>query len=68
MEDQERINALVEQEVRRRLLEERLQREQTLINKQERDRVEQEQEIARIRKAHQRELQRLKSKYEGKLV
>jgi len=66
LEDQERINALVEQEVRRRLLEEKLQRERTLVNKQECDRMEQEQEITRIRKAHQRELQRLKAKYEGK--
>ncbi|KAK2158584.1 hypothetical protein LSH36_167g07057 [Paralvinella palmiformis] len=67
LEDQERINALVEQEVRRRLLEEKLQRERTLVNKQECDRMEQEQEITRIRKAHQRELQRLKAKYEGNL-
>jgi hypothetical protein len=66
LEDQERINALVEQEVRRRLLEERMERERLWVNKRELERRERDVEMARIRKSHQREMHRLKKKYEGK--
>ena len=68
LEDQERINALVEQEVRRRILEERLERERTWVTKRKQERQERDNEMSRIRKSHQREMHRLKEKYEGKSV
>ena len=61
-----RINALVEQEVKRRLFEERVQREKERRMEREREKMEREQELSKIRKAHDRELQRLKEKYESR--
>ncbi len=63
-----RINALVEQEVKRRLFEERVQREKERRMEREREKQEREQELAKIRKAHDKELQRLKEKYEARCV
>ncbi len=61
-----RINALVEQEVKRRLFEERVQREKERRMERERERQERDSELARIRKAHDKELQRLRDKYEAR--
>ena len=54
----------MEQEVKRRLFEERVQREKQRRMEREIEKLERDQELARIRKAHDRELQRLKEKYE----
>ncbi len=63
-----RINALVEQEVKRRLLEERVQREKQRRIEREKERLERDQELVKIKRAHEREIQRLKEKYESKSV
>ncbi|ELT98871.1 hypothetical protein CAPTEDRAFT_195906 [Capitella teleta] len=64
MEDQERINALVEQEVKRRLLEERVEREKMRRMEREREKLLREREIWRIRRAHARDLEILKQKFD----
>ena len=55
----------MEQEVKRRLLEERVQREKQRRIEREKERLEREQELNKIRKAHEKELQRLKDRYES---
>ena len=58
------MNQLVESEVQKRLLEQRVQREkEVLMEREERD-----SQIAKIRKTHQREMQNLRQKYEATLV
>ena len=82
MEDQERINALVEQvsemfnsdflqtskfleqEVKRRLFEERVEREKVHRMEREREKLLREREIWRIRRAHARDLETLKQKFD----
>ena len=58
-----RINALVEQEVKRRLFEERVQREKQRRIEREREKADREKEMSKIKKAHDREIQRLREKY-----
>lgn len=62
-----RINALVEQEVRRRMFEEKLQREQKRLLERDRDKREREEEIKRLKEAHHREIRQLKARYEKRL-
>ncbi|KAL4238780.1 Kinesin-like protein kif16b [Mactra antiquata] len=61
---QDRINALVEQEVKRRMLEEKIQREQKRQLERDRERREREEEIKRLKDAHHREMKQLKARYE----
>ncbi|KAL3874464.1 hypothetical protein ACJMK2_037473 [Sinanodonta woodiana] len=61
---QDRINALVEQEVKRRLFEEKLQREQIRQLEREKEKIEREEEIRKLKDAHVREIKQLKAKYE----
>lgn len=64
LENQERINALVEQEVKRRLFEEKVEREKQRRIEKEQEKKERDEEISRIRMMHSRELKHLKAKYE----
>ena len=59
-----RINALVEQEVKRRMFEEKLQREQKRQLERDREKREREEEIKHLKDAHHREIKQLKAKYE----
>ncbi|KAK3596008.1 hypothetical protein CHS0354_032527 [Potamilus streckersoni] len=61
---QDRINALVEQEVKRRLFEEKLQRDQIRQLEREKEKMEREEEIRKLKDAHVREIKQLKAKYE----
>ncbi|XP_014781484.1 kinesin-like protein KIF16B isoform X1 [Octopus bimaculoides] len=64
LENQERINSLVEQEVRRRLFEEKVQREKQRRIEKEQEKKERDEEISRLKVMHSRELRQLKAKYE----
>ena len=60
-----RINALVEQEVKRRMFEEKRQRENLRKQEREKEKLEQDLEIQRLKEQHSRELKQLKAKYES---
>lgn len=66
MEHQEHISSLVEQEVKRRLFEERVQRQKQRSVEREREALEREVELNKIKKAHDHELKRMKRRYETK--
>ncbi|XP_045187061.2 kinesin-like protein KIF16B isoform X2 [Mercenaria mercenaria] len=61
---QDRINALVEQEVKRRMFEEKIQREQKRQLERDKEKREREEEIKRLKDAHHREMKQLKARYE----
>ncbi|XP_060590236.1 kinesin-like protein KIF16B [Ruditapes philippinarum] len=61
---QDRINALVEQEVKRRMFEEKLQREQKRQLERDKEKREREEEIKRLKDAHHREMKQLKARFE----
>ncbi|XP_048732048.2 kinesin-like protein KIF16B isoform X2 [Ostrea edulis] len=65
LENQERINALVEQEVKRRLFEEKKQRENVRKQEREKERVERDLEIQKLKEQHSREIKQLKAKFEA---
>jgi len=54
----------VEQEVKRRMFEEKVGREQRRQLERERERRDREEEIKRLKEAHHRELKKLKDRYE----
>ncbi|CAH1792419.1 unnamed protein product [Owenia fusiformis] len=64
MEHQDRINSLVEQEVKKRLFEEKVQREKQRRIEREKEKRERDEELQKIRLAHKKELERLRKKYE----
>lgn len=64
LEEQERINALVEQEVKRRMFERRVRREKEQQLNLERERADHAQELNRIRNEHRREMLKLRQRYE----
>ncbi|CAG5127064.1 unnamed protein product, partial [Candidula unifasciata] len=64
MERQDRVNSLVEQEVKCRLFEEKLERERLRKLEREKDKQEREKEIQRLKSLHQREINQLKAKLE----
>ncbi|XP_064623778.1 kinesin-like protein KIF16B isoform X2 [Lineus longissimus] len=66
LENQERINALVEQEVKKRLYEEKVEREKRRKMEREKDRKEREQEMMKMKRAHDREIEQLRQKYENR--
>lgn len=57
-----RINNLVEQEVKRRLFEEKVQREKQRRIEREKEKKERQVEIEKIKLAHHREIKQLKAK------
>lgn len=57
-----RINTLVEQEVKRRMLEEKVQRENFRKKEKEKERLEKAAEIQKIRDMYDREIKQLKDK------
>ena len=59
-----RINSLVEQEVKRRMFEEKLHREQKRLVERDREKREREEELTRLKDAHRREIKQLKARYE----
>ena len=59
-----RINMRVEDVVKKRLFEERALRDKKFQEEREKDRQERQAEICRIKKAHDREIQTLRNKYE----
>ena len=59
-----RINALVEQEVKRRMFEEKVQREQKRQLERDREKKEREEEIKRLKEAHHREIKQLKARFD----
>ncbi|XP_052767507.1 kinesin-like protein KIF16B isoform X2 [Mya arenaria] len=61
---QDKINALVEQEVKRRMFEEKLEREQKRQLERDRERQERDEEIKHLKEAHHREMKKLKDKFE----
>ena len=61
-----RINALVDQEVKRTLFKERVKREKQRLVERENDRQERHQELSKIKQAHNREIAKLREKYEAK--
>ncbi|XP_061173499.1 kinesin-like protein KIF16B [Saccostrea echinata] len=65
LEHQERINALVEQEVKRRLFEEKKQRENLRKQEREKERQERDLEIQKLKEQHSREIKQLKAKFEA---
>nr|XP_022333940.1 kinesin-like protein KIF16B isoform X3 [Crassostrea virginica] len=65
LEHQERINALVEQEVKRRMFEEKRQRENLRKQEREKEKLERDLEIQKLKEQHSRELKQLKAKYES---
>ncbi|XP_071080558.1 kinesin-like protein KIF16B [Haliotis cracherodii] len=65
MEHKERINNLVEQEVKRRLFEEKVERDRIRKIDKENERIEREKEILRLKAAHSRELKQLRAKLEN---
>ena len=60
------INALVDQEVKRRLFEEKLEREKQRKMEREKERQEREKEIHKLRSMHERELRQLRAKLENR--
>ncbi|XP_070179569.1 kinesin-like protein KIF16B isoform X2 [Littorina saxatilis] len=64
MERQERINALVEQEVKRRLFEEKVEREKQRRVERDKERQDREKEIQKLKSSHERELRQLRAKLE----
>ncbi|GAB1601251.1 kinesin-like protein KIF16B isoform X1 [Argonauta hians] len=64
LENQERINSLVEQEVKVRLFEEKVQREKQRRIEKEQEKKERDDEINRLKVMHSREMKQLKAKYE----
>ncbi|GFN97153.1 kinesin-like protein kif16b [Plakobranchus ocellatus] len=64
MERQDRVNNLVEQEVKCRLFEEKLERERQRKLERERDKQDKEREIQRLKSKHEREMNQLKAKLE----
>ncbi|XP_025105880.1 kinesin-like protein KIF16B [Pomacea canaliculata] len=65
LERQERINALVEQEVKRRLFEEKVEREKQRRMEREQERLERDKEIHRLKSLHEREIRQLKARLEN---
>lgn len=65
LENQERINALVEQEVKRRMFEEKRQRENLRKQEREKEKFERDLEIQTLKEQHSRELKQLRAKYES---
>ncbi|XP_076464359.1 kinesin-like protein KIF16B isoform X2 [Babylonia areolata] len=65
LERQERINALVEQEVKRRLFDEKVEREKQRRMEREKERQEREKEIQKLKSVHERELRHLRAKLEN---
>ncbi|XP_012936774.1 kinesin-like protein KIF16B [Aplysia californica] len=64
MERQDRVNSLVEQEVKCRLFEEKLERERLRKAEREREKQERDREIQKLKSMHQREMNQLKAKLE----
>ena len=62
---QGRINALVEAEVKKRLVEERVQREKQRRMEKEKERLRHDKQLTKIRHTHRREMKRLRQKYES---
>lgn len=60
-----RINTLVEQEVKRRMFEEKILRENFRKKEKEKERIDRAAEIQKIKDMHNRELKQLKDKYEN---
>ncbi|KAL8611043.1 hypothetical protein ACOMHN_042659 [Nucella lapillus] len=65
LERQERINALVEQEVKRRLFDEKVEREKQRRMEREKERQDREKEIQKLKSVHERELRQLRAKLEN---
>ena len=63
-----RLNTLVEQEVKRRLYEERVLREKQRSRERAKDLEERQHEMAKLKRAHERELKRLKEKFLTRLL
>ena len=61
-----RINALVDQEVKRKLYKEHVHREKQRRIERENDRLERNHELSKIKQAHNREIAKLRQKYEAK--
>ncbi|XP_052059373.1 kinesin-like protein KIF16B [Mytilus californianus] len=64
LEHQQRINTLVEQEVKRRMFEEKILRENFRKKEKEKERIDRAAEIQKIKDMHNREIKQLKDKYE----
>lgn len=64
LEHQQRINTLVEQEVKRRMFEEKVQRENFRKIEKEKERIDRAAEIQKIKDMYSREIKQLKEKYE----
>ena len=62
------VNNLVEQEVKCRLFEDKLERERQHKIQRDRDRLARDKEIQKLKYQHQREMNKLKAKLEGGLV
>ena len=62
------MNNLVEQEVKCRLFEEKLERERLRKQERERDKQDREREIQRLKSKHEREMNQLKAKLELRLI
>ena len=60
------INALVDQEVKRRLFEEKVEREKQRRLEREKERQEREKEIHKLKSIHEKELQLLRAKLENR--
>ena len=61
-----RVNNLVEQEVKCRLFEEKQERERQRKAERNRDRQEREKEIHKLKAMHQREMEQMKKRLEGR--
>ncbi|XP_050405593.1 kinesin-like protein KIF16B [Patella vulgata] len=66
LEKQDRINGMVEQEVKRRVFEEKLERDKQRRLEREKDKSERDQEMQRLKLTHAREIRRLKAKLAAK--
>ncbi|XP_069117380.1 kinesin-like protein KIF16B isoform X2 [Argopecten irradians] len=64
LERQERINALVEQEVKRRMFEEKVERENRRKVERQKEQEDRAEEIQKIKEQHNREVRQLKAKLE----
>ncbi|BFZ12122.1 hypothetical protein BsWGS_15161 [Bradybaena similaris] len=64
MERQDRLNSLVDQEVKCRMFEEKLERDRLRKLEREKDKQERDKEIQRLKSIHQREINQLKAKLE----
>ncbi|OWF53130.1 kinesin-like protein KIF16B isoform X2 [Mizuhopecten yessoensis] len=64
MERQERINALVEQEVKRRMFEEKVERENRRKVERKKEQQDRAEEIQKIKEQHNREVRQLKARLE----